>query len=113
MFCSSMNFRPFIRCLTSPTFISELLIGRVRLFNHGQTDVLFQSGRVEDRGRFLHRCGMEVPEGNVFEFVEKTWEHNRVEFAEKRREVCSYTFGKPRKLSEINKNILENIGCLT
>jgi len=72
----------------------------------------FNPGGVRDRGRFLHRCGMEVPEGNVFEFIEKTLENNRVEFAEKRRETCLYTFGKPRKLSEIGKNIVENIFSL-
>jgi hypothetical protein len=62
----------------------------------------------KDRGRFLHRCGMEISnqtKENIFDFIAKTLEQNQSEFSPIRRQVYSYTFGKEKKLSEMRKDV--------
>lgn len=69
----------------------------------------------KDRGRFLHRCGMEIStkrEKNIFDFIARTLEQNQTQFAKIRKEIYSYTFGKERQLSEVREDIFRSIGKL-
>ncbi len=62
----------------------------------------------KDRGRFLHRCGMEIStkgEENAFDFIARTLEQNQSQFAKVRKEIYSYAFGKERNLEEVRKAI--------
>lgn len=63
-----------------------------------------------DRGRFLHRCGMEISaRENIFDFIDKTLEKNRCEFSSIRKEIYTYTFGKHRTLDEVRSHIASQL----
>lgn len=76
-------------------------------FNPSNTDLK------KDRGRFLHRCGMEIStktDENVFDFIARTLEQNRLQFSPIRKKIYAYAFGKERKLSELRRDIFANLG---
>jgi teichoic acid glycerol-phosphate primase len=61
-----------------------------------------------DRGRFLHRCGLEIPpQENAFDFIARTWEQNRSHFAPIRQQIYAYAFGQERTLTEVREAITD------
>ncbi|MBF8262604.1 MAG: hypothetical protein HW387_269 [Parachlamydiales bacterium] len=74
-------------------------------FNPAKTDLK------NDRGRFLHRCGMEIStkgKENVFDFIARTFEENQSQFYQIRKEIDSYAFGKEKNLSDVRDDIFLN-----
>ncbi len=56
----------------------------------------------------LHSCGMTIPsKGNIYTFLQNTWEKNQKEKEKERQRVYEYAFGKERDFLQIKKDILE------
>jgi hypothetical protein len=62
----------------------------------------------KDRGRFLHRCGMEISTKtgeNVFDVITKTLERNQTGFSQIRKETYEHAFGKEKTFSSLRQDI--------
>lgn len=71
-------------------------------FNPGNSDLH------QDRGRFLHRCGMEIStksKENVFDLIARTLSENQSQFSQIRKEIYQYTFGKEKCPEQLRRDI--------
>ncbi len=71
----------------------------------------FNTAKTKDeKGRFLHRCGMEIPPGqeNIYPFIENNIQKNSQELSKARTETCRYTFSTAPGPIEL-KNKLNNL----
>lgn len=57
-----------------------------------------------EKGRDLHRCGMEITEPNVFDFIDR--HKDQTDLTEERRKTFSYAFGDSISLKTLKQLIL-------
>ncbi len=72
----------------------------------------FNPGKQNDRGLFLHKCGIEVStDENVFKAIEKSFSENQRTLSQVRKNVYDYTFGRERSFAELSESILNVAEC--